>query len=242
VVYCNANFLEESDAEKLETAVKTDVHSFRRVRRHASCSAGALCSRCGALMCNIQMSTFVKSSWTPWIAVIFQNIASVDLDLFCCQHRSSLASWRFCSCVTQLNTTVLFRQVWFAYIYGHKNKTVKRSHHWNSGCWYRLQITCWCYWYWRWIRRRRRRSGQQQPQAETNSRELPTWGLFQGRHTNIHPFVSSAKGVKKREAPHINKASRELALLMLSFCGKLSSADGTDQPVLWTARIQTSWT
>jgi hypothetical protein len=24
-----------------------------------------------------------------------------------------------------------------------KNKTVRRSHQWNSGCWYRLRIMCW---------------------------------------------------------------------------------------------------
>jgi hypothetical protein len=64
VAYCNANFLDEIDAEKLETSVKTDVHSFRRVHGRASCSAGALCSVCGALMCNIQTSAIVKSSWT----------------------------------------------------------------------------------------------------------------------------------------------------------------------------------
>jgi hypothetical protein len=64
VAYYNANFSDESDDEKLEISTKTDVHSFRRVHRHASCSAGAMYSGCGALMCNIQMSTLVKTSWT----------------------------------------------------------------------------------------------------------------------------------------------------------------------------------
>jgi len=27
---------------------------------------------------------------------------------------------------------------------------------------------------------------------------LPTWETPQGRHTNIHPFVGLAKGVKKK--------------------------------------------
>ena len=33
-------------------------------------------------------------------------------------------------------------------------------------------------------------------QAVTSGR-LPTWGPPQGRNTNIHPFVSPAKGLKK---------------------------------------------
>jgi hypothetical protein len=39
----------------------------------------------------------------------------------------------------------------------------------------------------------------------------------QGRHTNIHPFVCPARGVKKIEAPHINKDSSVLGVLMLCF-------------------------
>jgi hypothetical protein len=39
-------------------------------------------------------------------------------------------------------------------------------------------------------------------------------GLPQGRNTNIHPFVSPAKGVKKSEAPHINTDSLPLSVLM----------------------------
>ena len=46
---------------------------------------------------------------------------------------------------------------------------------------------------------------------------LPTWGPLQGRHTNIHPFVSPAKVVKKIEAPHINKDKMPLSVLMLFF-------------------------
>ena len=47
-------------------------------------------------------------------------------------------------------------------------------------------------------------SAEVQTQAATSGR-LPTWGLLQGRNTNIHPFVGPAKGVKKSEAPHINR-------------------------------------
>jgi hypothetical protein len=36
----------------------------------------------------------------------------------------------------------------------------------------------------------------------------------QGRNTNIHLFVSLAKGLKKSEAPHINKDSLPLSVLM----------------------------
>jgi hypothetical protein len=43
---------------------------------------------------------------------------------------------------------------------------------------------------------------------------LPTWGTPQGRNTNIHPFVGSAKDEKKREAPHIKKDSSPLSVLM----------------------------
>ena len=43
---------------------------------------------------------------------------------------------------------------------------------------------------------------QQQASAEVETQAatsggLPTWGPPQGRNTNIHPFVSPAKGVKK---------------------------------------------
>ena len=63
---------------------------------------------------------------------------------------------------------------------------------------------------------------QQQASAEIETQAatsggLPTWGLLQGRNTNIHPFVSPAKGVKKCEAPHINKDSSPLSVLMLFF-------------------------
>ena len=65
---------------------------------------------------------------------------------------------------------------------------------------------------------------QQQQQASVDietqaamSGGLPTWGPPQGRDTNIHPFVSPAKGVKKSEAPHINKDSSPLSVLMLFF-------------------------
>ena len=57
-------------------------------------------------------------------------------------------------------------------------------------------------------------SAEVEPQALING-GLPTWGLPQGRNTNIHPFVGPAKGVKKSEAPHINKDSLPLSLLML---------------------------
>jgi len=53
-------------------------------------------------------------------------------------------------------------------------------------------------------------------QAATSDR-LPTWGPPQGRNTNINPIVSPAKGVKKSEAPHINKDSSPLSVLMLCF-------------------------
>jgi len=63
---------------------------------------------------------------------------------------------------------------------------------------------------------------QQQASAEIKTQAatsggLPTWGLPQGRNTNIHPFVGPAKGVKKSESPHINKDSTLLYVLML-FC------------------------
>ena len=63
---------------------------------------------------------------------------------------------------------------------------------------------------------------QQQASAEIKTQAatsggLPTWGLPQGRNTNIHPFVGPAKGVKKSETPHINKDSSPLSVLMLFF-------------------------
>ena len=56
---------------------------------------------------------------------------------------------------------------------------------------------------------------QASPEIETQaatSGGLPTWGPPQGRNINIHPFVGSAKGVKKSEASHINKDSSPLSL------------------------------
>jgi len=60
---------------------------------------------------------------------------------------------------------------------------------------------------------------QQQASAVVETRDatsggLPTWGLPQGRNTNIHPFVGPAKSVKKSEASHINKDSSPLSVLM----------------------------
>ena len=57
-------------------------------------------------------------------------------------------------------------------------------------------------------------SAEIKTQAATSDRLL-TWGPPQGRNTNIHPFVGPAKGVKKSEAPHINKDSSPLSVLMM---------------------------
>ena len=59
-------------------------------------------------------------------------------------------------------------------------------------------------------------SAEVEPQVATCGR-LSTWGLPQGRNTNIHPSVGPAKDVKKSEAPHINKDSSLLSVLMLFF-------------------------
>ena len=60
---------------------------------------------------------------------------------------------------------------------------------------------------------------QQQASAEVKLQAATSGGLLtlgppQGRNTNIHPFVGPAKGVKKSEAPHINKDSSSLSVLM----------------------------
>ena len=57
-------------------------------------------------------------------------------------------------------------------------------------------------------------SAQDKPQAATSGGGLPPWGPLQGRNTNVHPFVGPAKGVKKSKAPHINKDSSPLSVLM----------------------------
>jgi hypothetical protein len=59
-------------------------------------------------------------------------------------------------------------------------------------------------------------SAEVEPQAATSGR-LPTWRLPQGKNTNIHPFVSPTKGVNKSKAPHIDKDSSPLSVLMLFF-------------------------
>ena len=60
-------------------------------------------------------------------------------------------------------------------------------------------------------------SAEDEPQSATSGRRLPPWGPPQGRNTNVHPFVGPAKGMKKSEAPHINKDSLPLSVLMLFF-------------------------
>jgi hypothetical protein len=54
---------------------------------------------------------------------------------------------------------------------------------------------------------------QQNSKQDAASGRLPNWGFPQGRNTNINPFVGPAKGVKS-VAPHINKDSLPLSLLM----------------------------
>ena len=68
---------------------------------------------------------------------------------------------------------------------------------------------------------------EDEPQAATSGRGSPTWGLPQGRNIKIHPFVGPAKGLKNSEAPHINKDSSPLAVLMLHT--HFSAAGGTDK-------------
>jgi len=63
---------------------------------------------------------------------------------------------------------------------------------------------------------RRQASAEIETQAATSG-GLPTWGPPHGRNANIHPFVGPAKGVKKIEAPHINKDSSPLSVLLLLF-------------------------
>jgi hypothetical protein len=79
-------------------------------------------------------------------------------------------------------------------------------------------------------------SAEVEPQAATSGR-LPSWGPPQGRNTNIHPFVGPAKGVNKSEAPHINKDSSPLSVLMLFFTEIFHL-----QRVLPATLRQTSWT
>jgi len=66
---------------------------------------------------------------------------------------------------------------------------------------------------------KRQASAEIETQAATSG-GLPTWEPPQGRNTNIHPFVCPAKGVKKIEAPHINKDNSPLSVMML-FCTEI---------------------
>ena len=58
---------------------------------------------------------------------------------------------------------------------------------------------------------------EDEPQATRSGGGSPIWGPPQGRNIKIHPFVGPAKGLKNSEAPHINKDSSPLAVLMLFF-------------------------
>ena len=72
---------------------------------------------------------------------------------------------------------------------------------------------------------------QQQASAEVGGQAaasggLPTWGPPQGRNTNIHPFVSPAKGVKKSDAPHIKKRQLATVCVAVVFYRNFSSPSG----------------
>ena len=62
---------------------------------------------------------------------------------------------------------------------------------------------------------------QQQASSEDKTQAAKKWRITNlgttSRNTNMHPFVSPAKGVKRSEAPHINKDSSPLSVLMLFF-------------------------
>jgi hypothetical protein len=58
---------------------------------------------------------------------------------------------------------------------------------------------------------------QDESQVVTSGCESPTWGPPERRDINIYPFVGPAKGLKNSEAPHINKDSSPLSVLMLFF-------------------------
>ena len=60
-------------------------------------------------------------------------------------------------------------------------------------------------------------SAEDKPQSATSGGGLLLWGPPQGRNTKVHPFVGPAKGVKKSEAPHNNKGSSPLSVLMMFF-------------------------
>ena len=62
-------------------------------------------------------------------------------------------------------------------------------------------------------RQQQQASAEFETQAATSG-GLPNWGPHQGRNTNIHPFVGPAKGVKKSEAPHMNKDSSPLSVML----------------------------
>ena len=50
-----------------------------------------------------------------------------------------------------------------------------------------------------------------------NKWQITNLGTASRKEHKIHPFVSPAKGVKRSEAPHINKDSSPLSVLMLFF-------------------------
>ena len=101
VAYCNANCSDESDAEKLQISAKTDVYSYKTAHRRASSSAGTLCSGCRALMCNIQTSTCVKTSWTLMNSSNFPEHWQCRFrPVLLSAQKWSVLSWCFYSCVT----------------------------------------------------------------------------------------------------------------------------------------------
>ena len=58
---------------------------------------------------------------------------------------------------------------------------------------------------------------QDESQVVTSGWESSTWGPPEGRDMNIYPFVGPAKCLKNSKAPHINKDSSPLSVLMLFF-------------------------
>jgi hypothetical protein len=56
VAYCTHIIQTKFMLKKSEISTKLHVYSYRRAHRHASCSAGVICSGCGVVICNIQPS------------------------------------------------------------------------------------------------------------------------------------------------------------------------------------------
>ena len=86
VAYWYIYISEKCNAQKSEILTNIDVYSYRWVNKRATCSAWVICSGCGVITCNTQLSVYLKILGTPefleFIQLSHHSFRSVLLSLY----------------------------------------------------------------------------------------------------------------------------------------------------------------